>query len=33
MQFHLWDLVQGRAVRFRTYGDRSEALDAVGLRQ
>jgi ketosteroid isomerase-like protein len=33
MQFHLWDVVNGRAVRFRTYGDRSEALDALGLRQ
>jgi ketosteroid isomerase-like protein len=32
-QFHLWDLADGRAVRFRSYGDRSEALEAVGLRE
>ena len=32
-QFHLWDLADERAVRFRTYGDRSDALKAVGLRE
>ena len=32
-QFHVWDVVAGRAVRFRVYLDRDQALDAVGLRQ
>jgi ketosteroid isomerase-like protein len=32
-QFHVWDVVAGRAVRFRVYLDRDQALEAVGLRQ
>jgi ketosteroid isomerase-like protein len=32
-QFHLWDLAAGRAVRFRVYLDRDEALEAAGLRE
>ena len=30
-QFHVWDVVAGRAVRFRVYLDHEQALDAVGL--
>lgn len=30
-QFHVWDVVAGRAVRFRVYLDRDQALEAVGL--
>jgi ketosteroid isomerase-like protein len=30
-QFHVWDVVAGRAVRFRVYLDRNQALEAVGL--
>ena len=32
-QFHVWDVVAGRAVRFRVYLDREQALKAVGLHQ
>src|SRR5215218_7238019 len=32
-QFHVWDVVAGRAVRFRVYLDRDQALDAVRLRE
>ena len=32
-QFHVWDVVAGRAVRFRVYLDRHQALEAVGLRE
>jgi ketosteroid isomerase-like protein len=32
-QFHIWDVVAGRAVRFRVYLDRDQALQAVGLRE
>jgi ketosteroid isomerase-like protein len=32
-QFHVWDVVAGRAVRFRVYLDRDQALEAVGLRE
>jgi ketosteroid isomerase-like protein len=32
-QFHVWDMVDGRAVRFRVYLDRNQALDAAGLRE
>ena len=32
-QFHIWDIVEGRAIRFRTYADRREALEAAGLRE
>ena len=31
-QFHVWDVVAGRAVRFRVYVERDQALEAVGLR-
>lgn len=31
-QFHVWDVVADRAVRFRVYLDRDEAREAVGLR-
>jgi ketosteroid isomerase-like protein len=30
-QFHVWDVVAGRAVRFRVYLERDRALEAVGL--
>jgi ketosteroid isomerase-like protein len=30
-QFHVWDVVAGRAVRFRVYLDHEQALEAVGL--
>jgi ketosteroid isomerase-like protein len=29
-QFHVWDLAGGRAVRFRVYLDRDQALEAAG---
>ena len=32
-QFHVWDVVAGRAVRFRVYLDHDQALEAVGLRE
>ena len=32
-QFHVWDVVAGRAVRFRVYLDRNQALEAAGLRE
>ena len=32
-QFHVWDMVAGRAVRFRVYLDRNQALEAAGLRE
>jgi ketosteroid isomerase-like protein len=32
-QFHVWDVVAGRAVRFRVYLDHDQALAAVGLRE
>jgi len=32
-QFHVWEIAKGRATAFRTYGDRQEALEAVGLRE
>jgi ketosteroid isomerase-like protein len=32
-QFHVWDVVAGRAVRFRVYLERDQALEAVGLLQ
>jgi ketosteroid isomerase-like protein len=32
-QFHVWDVVAGRAVRFRVYVDHEQALEAVGLRE
>jgi ketosteroid isomerase-like protein len=32
-QFHIWDVVAGRAVRFRVYLDHDQALEAVGLRE
>jgi len=32
-QFHVWDVVSGRAVRFRVYLDRERALEAVGLSE
>jgi ketosteroid isomerase-like protein len=32
-QFHVWDVVDRRAVRFWVYLDRDEALEAVGLRE
>jgi ketosteroid isomerase-like protein len=32
-QFHVWDVVAGRAVRFRVYVDRDQALEAAGLRR
>jgi hypothetical protein len=30
-QFHVWDVVVGRAVRFRVYLDQNQALEDVGL--
>jgi ketosteroid isomerase-like protein len=30
-QFHVWDVVAGRAVRFRVYLDHDQALRAAGL--
>jgi ketosteroid isomerase-like protein len=32
-QFHIWDVVAGRAVRFRVYLDHDLALEAAGLRE
>jgi ketosteroid isomerase-like protein len=32
-QFHIWDVVAGRAVRLRVYLDQDHALEAVGLRE
>jgi hypothetical protein len=32
-QFHIWEIVDGRAIRFRTYGDRREAFQAIGLSE
>ena len=32
-QFHIWDIAEGRAIRFRTYADRHEALEAAGLSE
>ena len=32
-QFHIWDIAEGRAIRFRTYADRQEALEAAGLSE
>ena len=32
-QFHVWDMVAGRAVRFRVYLDRNQALEAAGLSE
>jgi ketosteroid isomerase-like protein len=32
-QFHVWDMVLGRAARFRVYLDRDQALKAAGLRE
>jgi hypothetical protein len=32
-QFHVWDVVDRRAVRFWVYLDRDKALEAVGLRE
>jgi ketosteroid isomerase-like protein len=32
-QFHVWDVVAGRAVRFRVYLDYDLALEAAGLRE
>jgi ketosteroid isomerase-like protein len=32
-QFHVWDMVAGRAARFRVYLDRNQALEAAGLRE
>jgi ketosteroid isomerase-like protein len=32
-QFHVWDVVAGRAIRFRVYVDHDQALEAVGLRE
>ena len=31
-QFHVWDMVAGRAVRFRVYLDRNQAPEAAGRR-
>jgi ketosteroid isomerase-like protein len=32
-QFHVWDMVAGRAERFRVYLHRDQALEAAGLRE
>jgi ketosteroid isomerase-like protein len=32
-QFHVWDKVAGRAVRFWVYLDRNQALEAAGLSE
>jgi ketosteroid isomerase-like protein len=32
-QFHVWDMIDARAVRFRVYLDRSRALEAAGLSE
>jgi ketosteroid isomerase-like protein len=32
-QFHVWDMVAGRAARFRVYLDRNQALESAGLRE
>ena len=32
-QFHVWDMVAGRAARFQVYLDRNQALEAAGLRE
>jgi uncharacterized protein len=32
-QFHVWDMVAGRAACFRVYIDRNHALEAAGLRE
>lgn len=31
-QFHVWDVLADRAVRFRVYLDHDQALKAIGLR-
>jgi hypothetical protein len=32
-QFHVWNVVAGRAARFQVYLDRDQALQAAGLRE
>ena len=32
-QFHVWDILESRAVRFQVYLDHTDALEAVGLRE